>query len=154
MIPAMERIPNFTQISENLALGGQPPEPYFSVLQKVGFQLIVHLQIKNLDLVIRGEEMIVAKAGMLYEHIIIDYDAPCREVFLSLSQILTTYRGLKIFVHCTAGFCSSALIIPYLVKYHGLSLEEANAAVVDWTIPPLWKNVIEEVLAEPDLLDG
>jgi protein-tyrosine phosphatase len=146
MLESLNRISNFKQISEDLAIGGQPAEPYFPLLKKLGFDLIVHIEIEGLSSLIDREDLLALENEMLYEKITIDYDNPNIEAFLYLAQLLDHYRNEQVYVHCTTGYCTSALIIPYLMLKNNWTLSEALESVIAWNIPPRWGLSIEEAI--------
>lgn len=141
------RISNFKPISNDLAIGGQPAEPYFPLLRKAGFGLIIHIEMAGISSMVEREDLLVLEHEMLYEKISIDYNNPQAEDFIYLGQLLEQYQKLRIFVHCTAGYCTSALIIPYLMHKYGWSLSETLESVHNWSIPPHWGKALEEAIS-------
>jgi protein-tyrosine phosphatase len=146
MLEALSRISNFKHISEDLAIGGQPAEPYFSLLKKAGFGVVVHIEVTGLTTLVEREDLHVLENEMLYEKITIDYNQPNVEEFLYLAQILDYYRKERVYVHCTTGYCTSALIIPYLMLKNDWTLSEALESVIVWSIPPQWGKSIEAAI--------
>jgi hypothetical protein len=142
MLDSLSRISSFKTISENLAVGGQPAEPYFPTLRKAGFGLVIHIETEGVGSIINREDLIVLENEMLYEKITIDFNHPNVEDFLYLAQLLDKFRKLRVYVHCTAGYCSSALIVPFLMTKYGWSLSEALESVVAWNIPSRWQEAI------------
>jgi protein-tyrosine phosphatase len=148
MLDSLIRISNFKTVSADLAVGGQAPESYFSLLRKAGFGLIVHIEVEGIGSLVQREDLVVLENEMLYEKITINYNEPNVADFIYLAQVLEQYRKLRIYVHCATGFCSSALIIPHLMIKHNYSLNEAMESVVAWNIPLKWRQAIEAAVAE------
>lgn len=146
MLDSLSRISSFKAISENLAVGGQPAEPYFATLRKAGFGLIIHIETEGVGSIVTREDLLVLENEMLYEKITIDFNRPNVEDFLYLAQLLHKFRKLRVYVHCTAGYCSSALILPYLMMNYGWSLNEALESVVSWNIPAHWQEAISTAI--------
>jgi protein-tyrosine phosphatase len=147
MSESLLRISNFKKITESLAIGGQPAEPYFPLLPKAGFEVVVHVQLTNVGTLVNNEDLLVEENGMSYVKIIIDFNNPKVDEFLYMAQILDHYRKERVFAHCTTGYSTSTLIIPYLMLKNEWSLSETLESVIMWNITPKWGQSLEAAIA-------
>lgn len=142
-----ELVDHYTRITDTLAISGQPSVSQIADLRDAGVQMIVHLKIKGLDSVIPDEQKAVEETGLLYEVIPVSFNDPTQEAYQALADVLQEYQTLNILLHCHAGYCTSGMLIPYLVNHHNQLLEDATAQVIINQFNPQWDQFIEQAIA-------
>lgn len=143
---AIKHIPNFKMVNDDIAISGQIAEPYFPYLHKEGFGLVIEIKVDGVGTRVQNEERLVEENGMLYASIEIDFNNPSIVAFQQLANLLNQFRKLKVLVHCAAGYCSAALLLPYLVNHLGYSVEEAQSRLHE--IPNQWEAIVQSAIYE------
>ncbi|MGB7338844.1 MAG: hypothetical protein WBC91_08140 [Phototrophicaceae bacterium] len=147
MTSILGQIDHYTAITQQLAISGQPSQGHFSKMKAEGVQMVVHLKIEELEPVVADEEQRVVSEGILYETLSVSFNKPSYETFDKLAQLLQRYQKLSILLHCNAGYCTSGLLIPYLVLYQHQSLEEATNKMIVQKFAPQWQTFITDTIA-------
>lgn len=144
----VHNIDKFTMLSETLAISGQPSASQFEFIKTAGYQLIIRVKIEEVESPIVDERTVVLEQGMLYEEVSISFNNPTKSAFEQISSILNQYENLNIYVHCTMGYCTSGLLLPYLMIYKNYSMDEALKKVTVQHFNKTWRTFIENLLDE------
>ena len=86
----MKDILNFIQIDKNLATAGQPTKQQFKQIAKKGYEVVINLSM-NKKGILKEEDKIVMRNGMIYYHIPITWQKPeleRLELFLETLKML------------------------------------------------------------------
>jgi tyrosine-protein phosphatase SIW14 len=114
---------NFAEVTPKLYRGGQPQEPGFQALKKMGVDIVVDLRLSAAD----RERKEVNKLGMQFLPIPWHCDFPKDQVFARFLTVLRDNPGKKVFVHCRYGDDRTGMVIAaYRMAIEGWSAEEAQ----------------------------
>jgi len=141
-------IRDFLSLSDQLATGGQPTEPQIEALAAHGFQLIVNLALATSPGALPDEAAVVARHGMQYAHIPIDFAQPDVPSALRFLDVVRGARDRRLFVHCAANKRVSALIFAQRMA----DGEPGPAAAAEdlariWRPNETWRRYIDDVVA-------
>jgi len=114
---------NFAEVTPKLYRGGQPQEPGFQALKKMGVDIVVDLRLSGAD----GERKEVNRLGMQFVAIPWHCDFPKDQVFARFLAVLRENPGKKVFVHCRYGDDRTGMAIAaYRMAVEGWTAEDAN----------------------------
>jgi|GEM_PF-6831955 len=61
-------------------------------------------------------------------------------------DLMEKHQGKNIYVHCAVGFCTSGLMLIYLMQTHYMTYSDAKTYVLpDWNPTPTWITLIEDM---------
>jgi ribosomal-protein-alanine N-acetyltransferase len=142
----LERISNYRRISEELATSGQPTEDELAEIARAGFRCVVNLALPTSDNALPDEAASVAKLGLDYAALPIDFDRPEIDQALRLFALLEERRGQRVFVHCAANYRVSSLVYAYRVAVRRENAERArNDLLAIWSPNETWKRYMAKV---------
>ena len=136
---------NYCEVTDRISMGGQPTIDQFSVIKQMGKDVIIQLVVKEASYSVKDEAYHVDKASLGYEFMDISFANPTLEDVEQFMQLMQKYRDKNLYVHCAVGFCTSGLMVIYLMQTQSMTYAEAKACVLsDWNPTPVWTNLIEE----------
>jgi protein tyrosine phosphatase (PTP) superfamily phosphohydrolase (DUF442 family) len=140
---------NFHNVSDTLAMGGQPKIRDFQLLKQAGYELVFQLWIKEASYSIANERYHITQAGMEHISMELSFENPTLDDVKQFFELFDQYRHKKIFLHCAAGYCSSSLLFLYLIVRDGLSYDEAKQHILaDWMPNDNWQEIIKQVIEQ------
>ncbi len=146
---ALGDIKNFVRVNDLLATAGQPKESELADVAASGFELVVNLGLLDPRYCLPDEAGSVAKLGLAYRHIPVDFKAPARADFERFEATLREATGRRVFVHCAANYRVSCFVALYAEARLGWSREQADAHVRRvWEPDDVWRGFMEAVRAE------
>ena len=141
------RILAFLELSERLATAGQPTEEELPAIRDAGYEVVVNLALPTSTGALDDEAASVARLGLEYVALPIDFERPRVETALRFFDVLDRFRDRRLFVHCAANMRVSALMFAYRVARGEMSREEAaDDLELIWVPNPTWARYIEEVI--------
>lgn len=143
----VEEIFNYKEINSKLSIGGQPEAKHFLSLKQAGFDTIFQIHVKEADYSVADEAFHVKNNDMHHTSMSMSYSKPVIQDAIHFFQVLDNHTEGKLYIHCAAGFCTSALLVLYQMIRHKLSFEEASRqyAVANWTVQDHWRELLAEV---------
>lgn len=148
----LQDIKNFLQLTDTLGTSGQPSEAQLADIASAGYEMVINLALHNADYSLPDERASVEKLGMTYLHIPVIWQDPRPENLKAFCAAMQANQAKKLFVHCAANMRVSAFMALYRIIYHGWPQEQAFREMHRiWTPDGVWKNFIDQVLANPDL---
>lgn len=143
----LSEIYHFRAIGERLGTAGQPTEPQFQAIRQAGFEAVINLALPTSDNALANEGSIVARLGMSYVHIPVDFNAPTSQDFRAFSQVMEAFEDRPVFVHCAANMRVSAFVFLYRVLQEGVSAAEAEQDLhAIWQPDEVWSRFIQSQL--------
>ena len=140
---AVEQISNFHRIDDRLATGGQPGARQIGALARTGVTTIINLAPHDAANALPGEAEIVARHGMAYRHIPVDFKNPTEEDFAQFCGVMQDKAGERLFIHCAANMRVSAFLYRYRRQCLGTAETEAIADLHRlWTPAGVWADFI------------
>lgn len=144
---SLSEIYSFRSINERLGTAGQPTENQFGAIRQAGFETVINLALPTSDNALPNEGSIVARLGMSYVHIPVDFKAPTDRDFQAFSQVMEAFKDRRVFVHCAANMRVSAFIYIYRVLHEGVSASEAERDLrAIWQPDEIWSRFIAQQL--------
>ena len=147
---------NYYEYSPELLSAGQPRREQFPAIAKAGVEAVINLAPVTDPGALADEAELVAKLGMGYVHIPVNWDHPPRTDYASFLAAMEKFRGKRMLVHCYAGSRASAFVFLYRVleldadrsaAHTTLEAIWANNPGYELPVMPQWRNLIDEVLA-------
>ena len=147
---------NYYEYSPALLSAGQPTREQFPAIAKAGVEAIINLAPVTDPGALPDEAEVVAKLGMGYVHIPVNWDKPPRADVEAFLAAMKQFEGKRVLVHCYAGSRASAFVFMYRVLKLGAEREPAHATLTTiwannpgYELPnvPQWRQLIDDVLA-------
>lgn len=147
---------NYYEYSPALLSAGQPRREQFPAIAKAGVEAVINLAPVTDPGALADEAEIVAKLGMGYVHIPVNWDHPPRADYASFLVAMEKFRGKRVLVHCYAGSRASAFVFLYRVleldadrsaAHTTLEAIWANNPGYELPVVPQWQKLIDDVLA-------
>ena len=144
----LSSIKDFLLLSDDLATAGQPTEDELGAIAARGFEVVINLALATSPGALADEAAAVARHGMTYVHIPIDFSAPEVPAALRFFETLRAHRGRKLFVHCAANKRVSALIYAYrIVEGQPGPATAARDLARRWEPDDTWRRYIDDSVA-------
>ena len=144
----LSSIKDFLLLSEDLATAGQPTEAELGAIAARGFQVVINLALATSPGALPDEAAAVARHGMEYVHIPIDFTAPDVPSALRFFETMRAYRGRRLFVHCAANKRVSALIYAYrILEGEPGPATAARDLARRWEPDEIWRRYIDDTVA-------
>lgn len=144
----LSSIKDFLLLADDLATAGQPTEDDLGAIAARGFEVVVNLALATSPGALPNEAAAVARRGMTYVHIPIDFSAPEVPAALRFFETLRAHRGRKLFVHCAANKRVSALIYAYrIVEGQPGPATAARDLARRWEPDDTWRHYIDDTVA-------
>jgi protein tyrosine phosphatase (PTP) superfamily phosphohydrolase (DUF442 family) len=142
-----EQPANFVAVSEGIHTSGQPSAAQLGGLKDKGYGLIINLAPPTTLGSISDEGMLVARTGISYLNIPVDWNAPRYEDFDLFSGILRQTGSMHVLVHCQVNKRASVFTFLYRVVYDGAAPDRAweNVNAV-WVPDEHWRDFARMVL--------
>ncbi len=124
----LESIRNWQTVDERLASSGQISYDQIPLLAEQGYDVVVNLAIADEER--NGREGFhVARAGLAYVHIPVDWERPTMEDVELFFDVMQANRERKVYVHCFANMRASAFVYMYRTLVDGVPEDEARATM-------------------------
>ena len=142
-----EQPANFVAVSERVHTSGQPSAAQLGGLKDKGYRLIINLAPPTTLGSISDEGMLVARTGISYLNIPVDWHSPRYEDFELFSSILKQTGSMHVLVHCQVNKRASVFTFLYRVVYDGAAPDRAweNVNAV-WVPDEHWRDFTRMVL--------
>jgi uncharacterized protein (TIGR01244 family) len=140
---AVEQISNFHRIDARVATGGQPDARQIAALARSGTSTVINLAPHDSANALPGEPEIVAREGMAYVHIPVDFKNPTENDFARFCEAMREAADAPLFVHCAANMRVSAFVYRYRRQVLGEDEAKARADLNHlWEPSGVWADFI------------
>ena len=138
---------NFVAVSERIHTSGQPSAAQLGGLKEKGYDLIINLAPPTTLGSISDEGMLVARTGISYLNIPVDWHSPRYEDFELFSNILKQSGSMHVLVHCQVNKRASVFTFLYRVVHDSAAPHRAweNVNAV-WVPDEHWRDFARMVL--------
>lgn len=141
--------PNVVVISPNLITAGQPSKEALEKLGAQGIQDVIYLAPPSVADAIQEEPAILAKQGISYLNIPINFSEPTAADFAAFTAALKNLGDRKVLVHCQVNMRASSMTFLYRTIHGGVSPEKAYESVGKvWHPNRAWRKLILSQLQE------
>jgi protein tyrosine phosphatase (PTP) superfamily phosphohydrolase (DUF442 family) len=120
-----ESIYNWHRLDERLTTSGQPSEEQLAGIRALGVGHIVNLGLHTQDHALPDEAGIVARLGMTYIHIPVEFQNPTEADFARFCDVMDALKDMPVHVHCIANYRVAAFFYRY--RRDVLGMNEALA---------------------------
>ena len=137
---------NFHEMTDNIAIGGQPTVSQLAQVADAGYSVVVNLAMHDSDNAIPEEGSVTASLGMSYIHIPVPSDAPTSTHVRKFFNVMDAFEGEKVFVHCVVSGRVSAFINRYMMLRKGASAEQATSPLLQRWLPAMeepWTSIMK-----------
>ena len=144
---------NFHEMTDNIAIGGQPTVGQLAQVADAGYSVVVNLAMHDSDNAIPEEGSVTASLGMSYIHIPVPSDAPTSTHVRKFFNVMDAFEGEKVFVHCVVSGRVSAFINRYMMLRQGASAEQATSPLLQRWLPAMeepWTSIMNLELDDID----
>ncbi|MEL7280255.1 MAG: protein tyrosine phosphatase family protein [Pseudomonadota bacterium] len=121
----LPHILNWRRMTPQITTSGQPSEAELAELKALGVERIVNLGPHDNDGALPDEPGSVARLGMAYDYIPVDFEAPTDADFEAFRQVLEDHPDEMIHVHCIYNARVSAFFYRLAAAGGGLGLPKA-----------------------------
>jgi len=133
-------IKNYMRVSDRIASSGQPEGRQFEAIADAGYQVVINLAMPDTDNAIPEEGNIVVAHRMRCVHVPVPFDAPTAGHLREFIGAMAEFADQKVWVHCALNYRVSAFLYQYQRLVHGVSPEEAAAAMrPSWQSDDVWR---------------
>ena len=138
---------NFVAVSERIHTSGQPSATQLGGLRDKGYGLVINLAPPATSGSISDEGMLVARTGISYLNIPVDWHSPRYEEFELFSNVLGQSGSMRVLVHCQVNKRASVFTFLFRVVHDGAAPDRAweNVSAV-WVPDEHWKDFARMVL--------
>ena len=138
---------NFVAVSERIDTSGQPSAAQLGGLKDKGYGLVINLAPPTTLGSISDEGMLVARTGISYLNIPVDWHSPRYEDFELFSNVLRQSGSMHVLVHCQVNKRASVFTFLFRVVHDGAAPDRAweNVDAV-WVPDEHWKDFARMVL--------
>jgi enamine deaminase RidA (YjgF/YER057c/UK114 family)/protein tyrosine phosphatase (PTP) superfamily phosphohydrolase (DUF442 family) len=146
--PDLSTIRDLLILSETLATAGQPTEAQLGAVAARGFEVVINLALTTSPGALPDEAAVVARHGMEYVHIPIEFTAPDVPSALRFFEVMRANRGRRLFVHCAANKRVSALIYAHrIVEEDPGPAQAARDLARRWELDEIWRRYVDDSVA-------
>ena len=149
----VQDILNFHEMTDDIAIGGQPTVSQLAQVADAGYSVVVNLAMHDSDNAIPEEGSVTASLGMSYIHIPVPSDAPTSGHVQKFFNVMDAFDGEKVFVHCVVSGRVSAFMNRYLMLRKGASAEQATSPLLQRWLPNMeepWTSIMQLELDDID----
>src|ERR1700722_16482524 len=97
-----ETIYNWRRLDDRITTSGQPTEPQLAEIQALGVRHVANLGLHTHEKTLPGGAAIVARLGMTYTHIPVDFQNPADRDFDRFRAAIEALEDGPVHVHCIA----------------------------------------------------
>jgi protein tyrosine phosphatase (PTP) superfamily phosphohydrolase (DUF442 family) len=134
---------NWQRLDERLTSSGQPSEAQLAAIRDLGVTHVVNLGLHSHEKALPDEAASVARLGMRYTHIPVDFDAPTEADFARFCAVMAEIGDQPAHVHCIANMRVSAFFYRYRRDLLGWDEAQARAAMESlWRPGGVWAGFI------------
>lgn len=127
------------RLDERLTTSGQPTEDQLARLRAIGVEHVINLALHTHERALPDEAASVARLGMRYTHIPVEFDAPREGDFARFCDTMGALGNVRVHVHCIVNARVSAFIYRYRRDVLGIDEAEARKALeMIWRPGGVW----------------
>lgn len=134
---------NWRRVDNCVTTSGQPTEEQLSEIRQLGVTHVINLGMHDHERALPNEKASVARLGMEYIHIPVEFDNPSIDDFERFCAVLSGIGTLPVHVHCIANLRVTAFLYKYWSDVQGMNDEEARKIMDSvWQPGGVWAKFI------------
>ncbi len=138
---------NYVENAPRMSSAGMPTRAQFERIAQAGFGIVVNLVPEGAMGSHDDETDLVARHGMRYHHVPVDFAAPAPAHYEQVAAILRQAGDTRVLLHCQINMRASSFVFLYRVLELG---EDPDVAFQDvtriWTPSPPWARFMRDML--------
>jgi protein tyrosine phosphatase (PTP) superfamily phosphohydrolase (DUF442 family) len=139
--------PNVVEISQHLVTAGQPSAAALRELKALGFEAVIYLAPPTVSDAVRDEHQIVARQGLTFINLPIQFENPTEADFQTFVALLQGLGARKVLVHCQVNMRASSMVFLYRAIVLKEDPRRAYDAVIRvWSPSGPWRTLVEDQL--------
>jgi protein tyrosine phosphatase (PTP) superfamily phosphohydrolase (DUF442 family) len=143
---------NLVEISPRLVTSGQPSAEMLANLKALGFDAVIYLAPPTVMDAVRDEPLVVARQGLTFINIPIQFDKPTESDFETFAAVLHGLSERKVLVHCQINLRASSMVFLYRTVVLKEDPRQAYDAVAKvWSPSGPWRKLLEEQLRKHNI---
>lgn len=136
---------NFRRWDQRISLSGQPTESQLGEICDIGVERIINLGLHSNNGALDDEAGSVAKLGMAYDYIPVDFENPTEADYTAFCAAVAEPPKSFLHVHCIYNARVSAFFYRYAMEGRGGDREAAFALMDDiWRPGGVWAQFISK----------
>jgi protein tyrosine phosphatase (PTP) superfamily phosphohydrolase (DUF442 family) len=141
------KAPNVVEITPRLVTSGQPSAEALAGLKGQGFEAVIYLAPPTVMDAVRDEHLIVARQGLTFVNIPVQFDNPTEADFEAFASVLQRLADRKVLVHCQINLRASSMVFLYRTIVFKEDPRHAYESVSKvWSPTGPWRKLIEDQL--------
>lgn len=138
---------NFVAVTERIHTSGQPTPAQLGALKSKGYAFVINLATPASASAVPEEGSLIARTGISYLNIPVDFRNPTHDDFELFSNMLRQAGSRRVLVHCQVNKRASVFTFLYRVVHERVTPDVAWRNVVSiWEPEPQWTQLIRAVL--------
>ncbi len=138
---------NLVQWRPGLTSSAQPDAAYLGQAKSLGYEMVINIAPPEYDAAVTDEGAILARQGVTYVNIPVDWGNPTAEDFRVFSDILNSAKKKNVLVHCQVNLRGSSFTFLYRMIHEGAPLDATRDKLTGvWMPRPTWKKFIETTM--------
>jgi len=130
---------NWRRLDDRITTSGQPTEQQLADIRALGVRHIVNLGLHTHEKALPDEAASVARLGMTYIHIPVDFQNPTDQDFDQFCAVMEQLKDVPLHVHCIANARVSAFFYRYRRDVLGMDETQARAEMeAVWQPNAIW----------------
>jgi len=139
-----ETIYNWRRLDDRITTSGQPTEAQLADIHALGIRHIVNLGLHTHEKALPDEAGSVARLGMTYIHIPVDFQNPTDQDFEKCCSVMEQLKDVPVHVHCIANARVSAFFYRYRRDVLGMDEARARADMEEvWQPKGVWAEFVK-----------
>jgi len=144
-MPDPADIHNWRRLDSRITTSGQPTEDQLAELPALGIRHVVNLGLHTHEKALPDEAGCLARLGLSYIHIPVDFDRPTEGDFIRFCEAMAAVDGKPVHVHCIANMRVSAFLYRWQRDVRGHDEARARALMDSvWQPGGIWASFIGE----------
>jgi uncharacterized protein (TIGR01244 family) len=133
-------IMNWYRLDDRVTTSGQPTEEELTSIADLGVRHVINLALHTHEKALPDETRSVARLGMSYTHIPVDFQNPTEHDFARFCEAYEATGTDPVHVHCILNYRVSAFFYRYRRDVLGMSEGEARAHMDEiWQPEGVWE---------------
>ena len=101
---------HWRRLDDRITTSGQPSEEQLARIASLGVRHVVNLGLHTHERALPDEAASLARLGVEYVHIPVDFDHPTEDDYARFRDTMTRLEGERVHVHCIANLRVSAFL--------------------------------------------
>jgi uncharacterized protein (TIGR01244 family) len=136
-------IDHWERLDQRITTSGQPTEDQLADIRALGVRHIVNLGLHSHEKALPDEAASVARLGMGYVHIPVDFQHPTEADFAEFCAVMARLADDPVHVHCIANYRVSAFFYRYRRDVLGIDEAAARTSLeLIWHPEGIWASFI------------